>query len=128
MLRSGLLKRVIYYDPAKRAFDDNLSTGCVLMFRNDGQTDDVEICFADPDASHDRWAAISIAPASVLTRQSREALGASKKWNQLVRSADARTLPGTVALGEIATTKRGIATGANAFFLLPLRTGLCSPA
>ena len=118
MLHSGLLKRVIYYDPSKRAFDDNLSTGCVLLFRNDGQGGDVEMCFADPDAAHDTWAAVTAAPSSILTRQSRDALATSKKWNHLVQSGDARALPGMVALREIATTKRGIATGANSFFLL----------
>lgn len=118
ILRSGLLKRVIYYDPSKLAFDDNLSTGCLLLFRNDRETEDVEVAFTDPDERHVKWDAITADKNSIVTAFPRDVLEGSKKWNYLVQvGAAADERPGMIPLRDLARTKRGIATGANGFFL-----------
>lgn len=53
-------------------------------------------------------------PRNVSTRQ----LRAASKWEPILRG-DLIDLPtGWITLGEVATTRRGIATGANAFFLI----------
>ena len=48
----------------------------------------------------------------------RPVLRATKKWDALVRGGSTLPRPGFIRLGDIATTKRGIATGANDFFHL----------
>lgn len=56
---------------------------------------------------------------ATLTEVSHDELLATHKWEHLLQGKRCELPKGWTYLGDIAETRRGIATGANAFFLLP---------
>lgn len=109
LLRSGVLRHVAVVDFTQCAFDDALTTACILLCHKDGSLSEVRFSHvSDVDqlqaslADYSAWAADQLKPET--------------KWKQYyegARSADYRHL---VPFSTFAKVSRGIATGANDYF------------
>lgn len=109
LLRSGVLKHVVVVDFTQCAFDDALTTACILLCHKDGSLSEVRFSHVSDVgqlqaslADYSAWAADQLKPET--------------KWKQYyegARSADYRHL---VPFSTFAKVSRGIATGANDYF------------
>lgn len=109
LLRSGVLRHVVVVDFTQCAFDDALTTACILLCHKDGSLSEVRFSHVSDVgqlqaslADYSAWAADQLKPET--------------KWKQYyegARSADYRHL---VPFSTFAKVSRGIATGANDYF------------
>lgn len=109
LLRSGVLRHVVVVDFTQCAFDDALTTACILLCHKDGSLSEVRFSHVSDVgqlqaslADYSVWAADQLKPET--------------KWKQYyegARSADYRHL---VPFSTFAKVSRGIATGANDYF------------
>lgn len=109
LLRSSVLRHVVVVDFTQCAFDDALTTACILLCHKGGSLSEVRFSHvSDVDqlqaslADYSAWAADQLKPET--------------KWKQYyegARSADYRHL---VPFSTFAKVSRGIATGANDYF------------
>lgn len=109
LLRSGVLRHVVVVDFTQCAFDDALTTACILLCHKDGSLSEVRFSHVSDVgqlqaslADYSTWAADQLKPET--------------KWKQYyegARSADYRHL---VPFSTFAKVSRGIATGANDYF------------
>lgn len=109
LLRSGVLRHVVVVDFTQCAFDDALTTACILLCHKDGSLSEVRFSHVSDVgqlqaslADYSAWAADQLKPET--------------KWKQYyegARSADYRHL---VPFCTFAKVSRGIATGANDYF------------
>lgn len=109
LLRSGVLRHVVVVDFTQCAFDDALTTACILLCHKDGCLSEVRFSHVSDVgqlqaslADYSAWAADQLKPET--------------KWKQYyegARSADYRHL---VPFSTFAKVSRGIATGANDYF------------
>lgn len=109
LLRSGVLRHVVVVDFTQCAFDDALTTACILLCHKDGSLSEVRFSHVSGVdqlqaslADYSAWAADQLKPET--------------KWKQYyegARSADYRHL---VPFSTFAKVSRGIATGANDYF------------
>ena len=109
LLRSGVLKHVVVVDFTQCAFDDALTTACILLCHKDGSLSEVRFSHVSDVgqlqtslADYSAWVADQLKPET--------------KWKQYyegARSADYRHL---VPFSAFAKVSRGIATGANDYF------------
>lgn len=109
LLRSGVLRHVVVVDFTQCAFDDALTTACILLCHKDGSLSEVRFSHVSDVgqlqaslADYSAWAADHLKPET--------------KWKQYyegARSADYRHL---VPFSTFAKVSRGIATGANDYF------------
>ena len=109
LLRSGVLRHVVVVDFTQCAFDDALTTACILLCHKDGSLSEVRFSHVSDVgqlqaslADYSAWAADQLKPGT--------------KWKQYyegARSVDYRHL---VPFSTFAKVSRGIATGANDYF------------
>lgn len=109
LLRSGVLRHVVVVDFTQCAFDDALTTACILLCHKDGSLSEVRFSHVSDVgqlqaslADYSAWVADQLKPET--------------KWKQYyegARSADYRHL---VPFSTFAKVSRGIATGANDYF------------
>lgn len=119
LLDKGLLQRMAYFSHTSDVFEDALTTSCVLFVENKSSLvpSPLPVHYVPKDISLDSLDSMEALESSFpATEIPRPTLRASKKWDALVRGGATLPLPGFIPLGDIATTKRGIATGANDFF------------
>ena len=121
LLSRGLLKVLVYFSHAQLVFDGALTTASVLLLENNGRPAPVTTAFVESDCAVDDLAALfgESLPGiggAVVRQLSSEVLLAEKKWNHLLRHGTTSPEPGWVPLSAMASTRRGIATGANQFF------------
>ncbi len=114
----GALRHVLHFDANALTFDDNLSTASVLLFDAGGAAPLVRTYHIPAPADHLRLSAVQADPAVTQARFAADDLARAPKWDRLIAAPPASDLPGLVPLGQLVRTKRGIATGANAFFHL----------
>lgn len=109
LLRSGVLRHVVVVDFTQCAFDDALTTACILLCHKDGSLSEVRFSHVSDVgqlqaslADYSAWVADQLKPET--------------KWKQYyegARSADYRHL---VPFCTFAKVSRGIAIGANDYF------------
>ena len=117
--KSDALREVIYFSHAEMFFGDNLSTACILLMEKHARAEDVvRGWFVDVGASVSSLADLKTDPAVTARIFTGAELYGARKWNHLFARGAAAHSAGLVPLSELATTKRGLATGANAFFHL----------
>lgn len=122
LLDSGLLRRMAYFNHAADIFGGALTTSCIL-FMESGHTasQTMPVHYVSSEIALEALTSLdALASAVPDVEVSRAALRASKKWDSLIRNGETKMPAGFVRLGDLATTKRGIATGANEFFHLPI--------
>jgi adenine-specific DNA-methyltransferase len=116
---TGLLKQVVYFSGESLVFEDNLSTGCLLLIENDiGRNHQVKTYYVPSGTMPENLEQLYSCAKTKQSSFALATLAASKKWDHLIANGEATDIPGGVRLGELAKTKRGIATGDNSYFLM----------
>lgn len=115
LVSGGYLREIITYCAHRPVFGATLTTASVVLL-------EAPRGGAGARPIRARFVAAGAVPAAVAVREiAPERLAAAAKWAPLLGAAaphSAALPPGFVALGALATTRRGIATGANGFFHL----------
>jgi adenine-specific DNA-methyltransferase len=113
LLSRVTLLRIHRFDPNDVQFGDALVSSAVVWFRNTVPTHDhaVEFSFGNNIGK----------PARARTVFARE-LRVERKWTRLTNVAKLSGAPG-ITLGDFFTIRRGLATGANSFFVLTPEEG-----
>jgi len=110
LLNRVTLLRIHRFDPAEVQFSDALVSSAVVVLRN-----------SEPPAEHviDFTLGGTLAEPAEPCTVSRTALGPEAKWTRLAHApASNARRNGQSKLADLFTIKRGIATGANDFFVL----------
>ncbi|MBD24001.1 MAG: hypothetical protein CMG46_03220 [Candidatus Marinimicrobia bacterium] len=124
------LRDVIYFSHTDTIFSDNLSTACILLMeKKSRRNNEVRGWFLDSGTRLPSLNELKPGPGVKERIFSGNSLYSARKWNPLFAHGTAIQHPGLVPLSAIATTKRGLATGANYFFHLSRvaarKSGLC---
>jgi len=117
LIQNGRLRHLILFDTATRIFPDAMTTACVLLF--DGQScDALNVWHLDGQADAAAFQAVCSQGevAAPRMRVAYKELDAAQNWQGLGRGQSDRS--GFAPLGDFGDVKRGIATGANEFFVL----------
>lgn len=117
-LDSNSLAQVVYFSHQGLVFDDNYSTGCVLLIENGHKGDCVETHYIDHEETIASLDDLASNQNIQHFRFKMRELAAAKKWDHLLANGHQETVKGLVPLRALAKTKRGIATGANEYFHL----------
>jgi len=111
LLNRVTLLRIHRFDPMEVQFDDALVSSAVVVFRN-----------ADPPAEHVvdfTFGGTLLDPAEICAMHG-TTLSAEAKWTKRTRAPEDHAEQSSgPKLADLFTIKRGIATGANDFFILP---------
>lgn len=119
LLDQGLLHGLVTMDLAGHAFADNMATASILMIEKGGtQSQVVESVYVPDGTNLTSLDQIKQDPAVICRSLPNTELRLHKKWDMLLGRSAKPCAKGSIKLGELVTTKRGIATGANRFFLL----------
>jgi len=119
LLDKGLLQGLVTVDLAGHAFADNMATASILLIEKVTKPPQVVQSYYVPDGTNlVSLAALEHDPVVVRKSLSVDLLQSQKKWDIWLRGSSVPKPKGSLRLGELVTTKRGIATGANRFFLL----------
>ena len=109
LLRSGVLRHVVVVDFTQCAFDDALTTACILLCHKDGSLSEVRFSHVSDVgqlqaslADYSAWAADQLKPET--------------KWKQYYEGACSADYRHLVPFSTFAKVSRGIATGANDYF------------
>ena len=109
LLQSGTLRHLIIVDFTECAFDDALTTACILFCQKDNCEHDIRFSVIN-DIS-----AISSTLTNYVSYKPSE-LDASIKWKQYYETTSSSKYMHLVPFSTFAKVTRGIATGANEFF------------
>lgn len=109
LLRSGVLRHVVVVDFTQCAFDDALTTACILLCHKDGSLSEVRFSHVSDVgqlqaslADYSAWVADQLKPET--------------KWKQYYEGARSADYCHLVPFSTFAKVSRGIATGANDYF------------
>ena len=105
------LIRIHRFDPSEGQFEDALVSSAVVWFRNRRPS---------PDSSPEFSLGGSLLQPRLRRQLPRSELHRERKWTRFPRAAVANEARGPT-LGEFFAIKRGIATGANSFFIMDER-------
>lgn len=128
LLRDSLLKKILIFPHEFLTFDSALTTSCILFIEKNSNKKENKFTsiFLKSNISIEDIANIVnknlIHENATILDQENDLLIKEKKWDQLIRGGEMNRSLNGIKLGEIAKTKRGIATGANDFFHLPYTT------
>ncbi len=119
LLNNGLLRELVTIDCAGHAFADNMATASILLIEKDSSVPELlQSHYVPVGKVVTSLTELEHAPDVVHQRLPTDVLRSRKKWDALISRSVAPRAEGSVKLGDLVTTKRGIATGANSFFLL----------
>ena len=105
------LIRIHRFDPSEVQFEDALVSSAIVWFRNRRPA---------PGSAPEFTLGGSLLEPRLRRRLPREELRRERKWTRFPR-ADAANATDCAQLGEFFVIKRGIATGANSFFIMDQR-------
>lgn len=109
LLQSGFLRHVIIVDFTKCAFDDALTTACILLCENGKSSEDIRFSNIDDIANLDSSLTQYISfPSGQLNPEI--------KWKQYYEDTSSSNYNHLVPFSTFAKVSRGIATGANNYF------------
>lgn len=109
LLHQVTLLRIHRFDPREVQFDDALVSSSVVWFRKSLPPDRQIVQFTFGGSLQHPRVTQSIAAAS---------LDSNSKWSQYGTGQRRGNVDDTITLGDLFSVKRGIATGANEFFIL----------
>lgn len=119
LLDQGLLYGLVTMDLAGPAFADNMATASILLIeRGKARSKVVESVYVPKGTSLTSLDKLKQNPAVIRRSLPSNELRLHKKWDILLGGSARPQAKKAIKLGELVTTKRGIATGANRFFLL----------
>jgi adenine-specific DNA-methyltransferase len=127
LLKHGYLRAIVYVCHTNTVFEDALTTSSILLIeKSDIPSNLVKTVFVESDTELPKLKDIFLEKSSHGATAMREfrsgQLLHAAKWDDLIRRGDSIIPNGFVPLRYLAKTKRGIATGANGFFHIPLQT------
>jgi adenine-specific DNA-methyltransferase len=128
LLHGGWLQQLVYFSHADTLFPDALTTACLLLIQRshtDADKSQLRTLFVSSSTSLSQLERMvleeGVVAEGVIERYfTPDELLAHPKWNSLLEHGLPTPIPGFVPLAELASTCRGIATGANSFFHLSL--------
>ncbi|MCT2538576.1 Eco57I restriction-modification methylase domain-containing protein [Sedimentimonas flavescens] len=138
LVRGGYLREIIQFCAYRPVFEKTLTTASLVLLEAPAHVEpipaEIRATFVPADARLPSRAG-PLPPGVTQRWVTPEALLAAPKWDELIRDDEAPIPPGFVPLSALATTRRGIATGANGFFHLSrerateigLRASQCLP-
>ena len=109
LLKSGTLQHIIIVDFNQCAFDDALTTACILLCQKAKPADSV--CFSNISDMEDLHFSLSKYVSLPMVK-----LDPTVKWKQYYESTQASKYSHLVPFSTFAKVSRGIATGANNYF------------
>jgi adenine-specific DNA-methyltransferase len=109
LIQSGVLKHVIIVDFTQCAFDDALTTACILLCKNDKNVDSIH--FSNIKNITELYSSF----AEYKTYASHQ-LNPEVKWKQYYEDTKSSGYNKLVPFSTFAKVSRGIATGANEYF------------
>lgn len=109
LLQSGLLRHVIIVDFTKCAFDDALTTACILLCENNNNSEDIRFSNIDDIAK------LNSSLTQYMSFPSGQ-LNPEIKWKQYYEDTSSSNYNHLVPFSTFAKVSRGIATGANNYF------------
>ncbi|MEK6540613.1 MAG: N-6 DNA methylase [Pseudomonadota bacterium] len=116
---TGMLREVVYFSGAELVFDDNLSTACVLLIQNDLCANNlVSTFYVEENSDISSLTALRNCPETKRQTLPLSTLVNSKKWDHLIANGHSLDRLGSIRLGSMVKSKRGIATGDNNYFML----------
>jgi adenine-specific DNA-methyltransferase len=126
LLQGAWLRQLVYFSHAETLFADALTTACLLLIQRPHTVEGghrLRTLFVASSTSVADLVRMVLdgttAADGVVERHfTSEELLAHSKWNGVLENGTPMPLPGFVCLRSLATTSRGIATGANGFFHL----------
>lgn len=129
LLSHGLLRAIIYVCNTNTIFEDALTTASILLVEKSAVPPSaVRTMFVPGDSDLPELREIFSSKSTNSTIIARDfqsdQLLQTAKWDDLIRRGEILAPGGFVPLRLLATTKRGIATGANGFFHIPLAKAL----
>lgn len=110
LLQSGVLRHIIVVDFTQCAFDDALTTACILLCEKTSTSSD-KICFSRIDTMSELKSSLN----NYVTINKNE-LNPEVKWRQYYESGNSTKYTSLVPFSTFAKVSRGIATGANNYF------------
>lgn len=116
LLEQNALDAVVYFDPAARIFPDALTTAAIILLRR-GRRQDEPLRLVRAESA-DRLHNLCLERVPGV---SRDRLSAERKWSPYFEVATSKSFSCEIAgpvLGDVASCSRGIATGANSYFVL----------
>lgn len=125
LLKNGFLRAIIYVCHTNTIFEDALTTSSILLVeKSETPAVVVKTLFVATETELPRLdelfgtreSRLAVTPRDFHSDQ----LLQTAKWDDLIRRGDTLVPDGFVPLRLLATTKRGIATGANGFFHISL--------
>lgn len=119
---TGFLKRVVYFSHEGLPFADNLSTACILCVEKTGGDGIVATHYVNGEADISSLDSLEASQNVLSQLLEMKELSRAKKWDALLASTEHDHRPGSVRLGELGRTRRGIATGDNSYFMLDRAT------
>ena len=102
------LIRIHRFDPTEGQFEDALVSSAIVWFRNRRPA---------PESAPEFTLGGSLVEPRLRRRLPRDELRRERKWTRFPR-AESANAPDGAALGDLFIIKRGIATGANSFFIM----------
>lgn len=119
LLDSGYLRWVTVIDFRETIFADALTTACLVLLARDAHDDQVAFtslarpeelaAWAEELASYPQWPAQRVYP--------RASLVPAIKWRRYYQPVASEKFRGLIPFSQVAKVSRGIATGANAYFM-----------
>lgn len=122
LLDRNLLRGLVTFSHCSQVFDGALTTASVLLVENGGSMDSVSSHFLQSVGADKTPTSLADLRRSFPARDiAVERLRQAAKWEPLLRGDQLEMPEGWTSLGELAQTRRGIATGSNGFFLISER-------
>jgi adenine-specific DNA-methyltransferase len=115
--------RIIYFSNDSQPFDDAETTATLLLFERGKSHSEVEIVVVGADYDRENAGALALQRIEEIQNVSSHQitwanLDPSQKWDVMLRNEFVETPSDWVSLGDHAKCSRGIATGANEYFLV----------
>lgn len=121
LTRCGYLRRLVLFDTGGEVFHDNLSTGSILFLEKNPLSSLTEVLVVPADIEESLGSQLGNEelPSELrcyLREHRISELNPKEKWLSSLKGENHDVREGFTSLGTLASSKRGIATGANAFF------------
>ena len=121
----GLIKNLLLFSHEDSQFAGALTTACILFIEKSSVSggDEIKTLYLTSELKENNINALirrgDSSPGDlILNSYTPDVLAAAKKWDHLIRTFFTGEQSDSIRLKDISTTKRGIATGANEYFLL----------
>lgn len=117
LLETHLLKQIVFIDNEQDLFPDSLTTVCLLLCENNGEDEFIKLSHI---TTQEQLNEIENLTQLDYCQHSASQLPSEQKWSPLLEFPQNHQLSpnGFYSLSDYGVFKRGIATGANSFFVL----------